>query len=87
MHHRPNDLEWQNEYRNRIKDRGRFCVFALVLYSVSVKTENRPLSFIGADIIRPREADSLPYEFYRWVGAFNNEDKKDRGQKDRGTGL
>ena len=27
------------------KDRGRFCVFALVLYSVSVKTENRPLSF------------------------------------------
>jgi len=42
---------------------------------------------VGADIIRPREADSLPYEFYRWVGAFNNEDKKDRGQKDRGTGL
>ena len=28
---------------------------------------------VGADIIRPREADSLPYGLNRWVGALFNE--------------
>ena len=28
---------------------------------------------VGADIIRLREAESLPYGFYRWAGALFNE--------------